>query len=241
MSKQIVVEDSFGVAKNAAELTIKILSESIQKKDEAVWVLAGGSSPMATYKLLAEEYRNYIDWGKVVFIIGDERCVSIDDSDSNLGQIIQVFFNKIDFSSDKLHMPDMSLSPDLAAEKYSVVIDGLLKDDTGRPILDLVWLGIGEDGHTLSLFPEDEKKLDYKNFVEPIYDSPKPPSERITLTLRALAGAKNVLYLISGEAKASIYKKIQSGSESLPSVLAANTVEENGGNVTWLVDKQVDA
>lgn len=241
MSQQEVLPTPENVAIATVRRTINILNEAITIRGEAVWVLAGGSSPMAAYKLIAEKHNNDLDWQKVKFIIGDERCVAYDHKDSNLGQIEKTFLDKLNYDANKLLKPKIDHGPEKAAELYSEEIDRLTKNEAGSPILDLVWLGIGEDGHTLSLFPNDKKIKSYNEYVVPIFDSPKPPLERVTLSLKAISATRKAIFMVSGAGKAEVYKKIKSKDPYLPCVLVEQTIEKAGGEVVWLVDSEVSA
>ncbi len=224
------------VADAAALDAIATLSIAIQERGYATWVLAGGSSPMAAYRQLAIEYSDMIDWSKVTAVIGDERSVPLDDSDSNWGQISSALFHNGKTASMVQLRPEVELSVEDTAMRYEAILRTLPVNEEGIPYFDLVWLGVGEDGHTLSLFPGHSDFTPTKQLVIPIYNSPKPPSARITLTLRALeATSRAIVFAVGAGKKAALAEALESGR--LPIAQAAIHIEQHGGYVTWLFDQ----
>lgn len=232
MANLQVFDDSTQLAKAAAKLTIDILKETIDDYDRAVWVLAGGTSPLLVYKTIVANYRNAVNWTKVTVVIGDERIGPLDGLD-NSWQAIDAIIGGLPIT--KLR-PMSDLSAEEAAEDYSQQLMNLPKADSGLPRFDLIWLGLGQDGHTLSLFPRHESLLPSNGVVIPVHHSPKPPKDRISLSLRALQGAQNAIIIASGADKKDAVTKAQKSS-NLPIALAASIIETHDGNITWLVDK----
>jgi 6-phosphogluconolactonase len=141
--------------------------------------------------------------------------------------------------ANHLLRPKSNLSAELAADLYARALDTLPLNQNGIPILNHLWLGIGEDGHTLSLFPNHPSATqDTEQLVIPVHDSPKPPPDRITLSYRALTGVETAAVFISGTGKAPILAQIANGDRSLPIVVASQTIEKAGGHITWLVDEE---
>lgn len=232
-----VVENAQAVASIAAKSTVANLKVAIATHDEAVWVLAGGTIPPIAAALIASDYADELDWSKVTFIIGDERCIPLDHPDSSWFAFDQGFFSRLpDINPDHLLRPRSDRSAEEAAKLYELTLKSLAKDSTGRPRLDLVWLGMGDDGHTLSLFPDHESSKSNDRLVIPVHNSPKPPPDRISLTFKALAGTANCMIIAAGAGKASIIKRSLDGDTSLPIANAAATIEASGGKVTWLLD-----
>lgn len=224
-------------AANAAVLdAIASLSIAIEERGQATWVLAGGSSPMAAYRLLVSDYAEAIDWSKVTVVIGDERSVLVDDPDSNWGQIGSVLFSDGPTASMIQLRPEVELSAEDAARRYEEVLRHLPADAAGVPLFDLVWLGVGEDGHTLSLFPGHPDFMPTEHLVIPIHNSPKPPATRITLTLHALeATSRAIIFAVGAGKKAALAEALEDGR--LPIAQAATRIEQYGGYVTWLFDQ----
>lgn len=232
MSDIQVFSDKTELAEAAVKQSIAILCQAISEFGEATWVLAGGSTPLLAYKIIASNYTDAIDWSKVTVIMGDERIGPLDGPDNNWHAIDEIIGS---LPTIKLQ-PNSDLSAEDAAADYNQKISSLPKADNNLPRLDLVWLGVGEDGHTLSLFPRHESLLPSADLVIPVHNSPKPPSDRISLSLRAIQGAQHALILAAGsdkkEAVAAAQKNI-----NLPIALAASIIETHEGHVQWLVDK----
>src|ERR1700686_4144734 len=175
-------------AEDVAEAGAKKIASAL-KKGARTLVLAGGTTPARCYEILAEME---VEWGRVTILFGDERCVPPDHPDSNYRMARETLLDKVAPAS-VLRMP-AELGPDEGAAEYESTIKALMP-------LDVVVLGVGEDGHTASLFP-GHPLLKAKGLVAGIRDSPKPPPERVTLTLPAIQGARQVIILATGAGKA---------------------------------------
>lgn len=225
------------VATAAAKDAIATLSKAIIENGKASWVLAGGSSPMAAYKIIASEYAESIDWSKVTIVIGDERCVPLDHEDSNWGQISKILFaNKLIAASHQL-VPRAELEAVEGAADYSHQLRQHLTNESGELQIDLLWLGVGEDGHTLSLFPSHPGLEDTSDIVIPIFNSPKPPSERITFSLNSATRAKKVIIFATGASKMEALMQVERNANSLPIGMVAEKANSAGAEVTWLFDE----
>lgn len=215
------------LAQAAAEKTVAALSEALQQNHIAFWMLAGGSTPMAAYAVLARKYVDALDWSKVTVLIGDERCVPPGHPDSNWAQASGML-DTLGIPDENRLEPPIGRGPEAAAEAYQQALAQL-------PALDVVWLGVGPDGHTLSLFPG--RDVPAGRLVAAVYDSPKPPPQRITLTFEALKKARHCFILAAGSGKAGVVARALSGDTRLPVARAAVTVRDAGGAVHWLLEK----
>jgi 6-phosphogluconolactonase len=219
------------VADAAAENAIEVLRLAIERHDSASWVLAGGTSPLQAYKKLVADYSDAIDWAKVTVLIGDERMVPLDHKDSNLGTILEIFEKNELLAQVERIVPDTTGTVEASAAMYDDAIRA-----AGIDRFDLVWIGVGEDGHTLSLFPGNPGFTEpTEKWVIPIKDSPKPPAERFSLSLKALEHVHELVIFAVGATKRDVLReaRIKGG---LPVAVAADTVETNGGEVRWLYD-----
>ena len=178
-------------------------------------VLAGGTTPRRCYELLAGLE---VEWGRVTVLFGDERCVPASHPDSNYRMAREALLDQV--APATVHRIPGELGPDEGAAAYARVVAGLAP-------LDVVVLGVGEDGHTASLFPGDAA-LNAKGWAVGVRNSPKPPPERVTLTLQALRGAHRVIILAAGAGKAQAVAMAQRGE--VPSGMIAGA--------RWLLDRE---
>lgn len=219
------------VADAAAENAIEVLRLAIELRDSASWVLAGGTSPLLAYKKLAAEYSDALDWSKVTVLIGDERMVPFDHKDSNWGTILEIFEKNELLAQVERIIPDTTGTVEASAAAYDDAIR-----QAGIDRFDLVWIGVGEDGHTLSLFPGNAGfVVSSEKWVIPVKDSPKPPAERFSLSLKALEHVHELVIFAVGAAKKEILREARLKGK-LPVAVVAETVETNGGEVRWLYD-----
>ena len=231
MSDIRVFDDPTLLAKAAAKQTIDILNDAIEVYGSAVWVLAGGSTPLLAYGIISANHEKDIDWSKVTIVMGDERIGTLNGPYSNWYAIHEIIGK---LPTKKLR-PLSDQSAENAAKNYTNQLATLPKIENGLPRFDLVWLGVGRDGHTLSIFPEHTSTTPSNDLVIPVRDSPKPPRDRISLSLRALQGAACVMILAAGKDKKNAVTAAQNNSQT-PIGLAATIVETHDGAVQWLVD-----
>jgi len=226
-------DDAAQVAAAAAKLSVDTLKSVIDEYGHATWVLAGGSTPLLGYKTIAADFHDALDWSKVTLVMGDERIGPLDGPDNNWHAINQILGNLPTAKS----RPQSDKRAEDAATDYEQQLLTLPKGDNGLPRLDLVWLGMGADGHTMSLFPQHSSLLPSGGLIVAVHDSPKPPADRISLTLRALQATTNLMILATGADKRAAVSEAVRGAHS-PVGLAATIVATHDGNVTWLVDKK---
>ena len=211
-----VVEGPGELAEAVARAAVADLEAAVEAHGTATWVLAGGGTPVAAYRrLAAHDLRGGVEWDRVRVAMGDERCVPVDDPESNWGQA--------------------------AAGAYQAALATLPTAAGGSPRLEVVWLGVGEDGHCLSLFPGHPGVKVADRLVVPVHHSPKPPRDRVSLTLAALTGTERLLVLAAGPAKADPVARARAGDDRLPLTRAVETVRSAGGEVTWLLDRAAAA
>jgi 6-phosphogluconolactonase len=227
------------VSAEAASRVAIALADALQTQEVATFVLAGGRLPPIANGILSEKYTDAIDWSRVIFLIGDERCVPLDNPDSSWLSALAMFEGHPEIPENNKLRPKSNLSAEQAAASYERTILKLPKHHSGLPVFNHLWLGIGEDGHTLSIFPNHasmELAQQTDALVIAVHDSPKPPPDRISLSLKALKGVESALVFMSGVGKAPIVAQIADGDTSLPIVVASQTIINAGGRVTWLID-----
>jgi 6-phosphogluconolactonase len=236
-----VVADAGELAEAAARAAVADLEAAVEAHGSATWVLTGGGTPTAAYRRLAgHDLRAGVEWDRVRVAMGDERCVPVDHPDSNWGQAAAALLDHVPVPTGHLLRPRGELGAEAAAGAYAKAL-AALPDAGGVPRLELVWLGVGEDGHCLSLFPGHPELQVRDRLVVAVHHSPKPPPDRISLTLPALAGTERLLVLAAGPAKAEPVARARAGDDRLPLTRAVATVRAAGGSVTWLLDRAAAA
>lgn len=195
-------------------------------------VLAGGSTPKRLYEKLAE--LDGIPWEHIHVWFGDERTVPPDHEDSNFKMCHESLLSSISIPAENIHRMRGEVDPVAAAQAYSDEIASIVpKRPSGMPRFDLVILGLGEDGHTASLFPDTEALGEISAYVVS-NEVPQQQTVRITMTNPVLNAADHVLFLATGEAKAEALSTIVSGGDDSP---PAGSVRPEPGELHWYVDR----
>ena len=190
----------------AADLFIAAAQKAIAEKDKFTVVLTGGSSPAGVYKLLAsDDYKNKIDWSKVFIFWGDERWVPLNDDLSNAKMSYAALLSHVPIPAENIfEMYKDGVTPEDYAVTYEQSIRTVLGDE-GK--FDLILLGMGDDGHTASIFPDNMELLQSDQAVA-VGVHPVSGQERITLTGKTILEAKQVVFLITGSSKATVLRQI---------------------------------
>jgi 6-phosphogluconolactonase len=232
-----VLPSPAALAAAAADRVVASARNAIRRRGRCVLALSGGSTPRLVYPLLASSPRiDLVDWSRVDFFWGDERGVPADHPDSNFGLARRLLLDELPgVRREAVHpMPAGAAGPEAAAARYEATIGrvlGVRPGSTRRPRFDLVWLGMGPDGHTASLFPGAAALSERRRWVMPT-TAPKTSvvASRMTVTLPLINAARTVLFVVAGADKASAVRAVRSGSSELPAarVRARSTV--------WLLD-----
>lgn len=229
-----VLDDANALAHAAARCFVDKARKAVALRGRFVVSLAGGQTPRQTYEWLAKSpYRTLVPWGKVHFFWGDERCVSWDDPRSNYGVARQVMLDHLPLQPAQIHPMRVDIAPEQAAKGYEGELKTFFAGET--PCFDLVLLGVGEDGHTASLFPGSSALSETRRWTA-IVQRPEESFSRVTLTLPILNQAHHVLFLVTGENKADIFRRMAAGLEEAGRY-PAQQVRPEKGDVTWLVDR----
>jgi 6-phosphogluconolactonase len=224
-----VADDPAQAARAAAELIFAAIAKAREQRGVAHIALAGGSTPRPVYELLAAEQPG---WESVHLWFGDERAVPPDDPESNYRLVRDSLLRSARAPEPTVHRIDAEQDPEAAAQAYERELRALLPArDDGVPVLDLAVLGVGEDGHTASLFSGDPLLTAEGPLCRAVI-GPKPPPRRITLTLPVLRAARQVVLLATGEGKAAAIRAILAGPDpAVPASLVA------GENATLIIDR----
>ncbi len=227
-----------------AELAAQFIAESataaIADRGRFAIALAGGSTPREAYVHLAK--RNDVDWARWHVFFGDERCVPPDHADSNFRMAHEALLAHVPIPETHVHRIEAEREDrQAAALDYETCLRGVLSNP-GDPILDLVLLGIGEDGHTASIFPDCVELAQGPDLVVPVLKTAREPTTaqwRLTLTYPVLNAARCVAFLTAGSAKAPIVKRVFAVQEPVP--LPAARVKPTRGDLVLLADHAASA
>ena len=216
--------DPAAVASKFAEDFVNWVASVPKEKLPISVALSGGSTPRLLFRIWAEEYANKIDWNRIHFFWGDERCVAPDDEESNYGVAKMLFLDSINIDPANIHRIRGEEDPDLERMRYEQVIReqvGIV--DGSLPVFDLIILGMGDDGHTASIFPHEPQLMNSERVCE-VANHPQTGQKRITLTGRVLNSARRVAFLITGKNKAAVLEQVihKSGDwEEFPAALVS--------------------
>ena len=218
----------------AADLFIAAAQKAIAKKDKFTVVLTGGSSPAGVYKLLAsDDYKNKIDWSKVFIFWGDERWVPLNDDLSNTKMSYAALLSHVPIPAENIfEMYKDNVTPEDYAAAYEQSIRTVLGDE-GK--FDLILLGMGDDGHTASLFPGQAVLEEQNKWVDAYYLEPQKMF-RITLTAPLINKAEKIIVIAFGEKKAHALKEVTTG-EYNPTTYPMQLIKPVSGELLFLVDK----
>jgi 6-phosphogluconolactonase len=228
----LVYETPEELAEAAARDFAARAREAIDERGRFAVALAGGSTPKATYEVLARDFAGELDWSRVHVFFGDERTVSPDHEDSNYRMAYETLLSRVPVGS--VHRMRCELPPEEAATAYEEELREFFGPDD-VPRFDLVLCGLGEDGHTLSLFPETAA-LDVTDrwvVANPVL---KLETMRLTLTIPVLNASRAVTFLVAGEGKADALKEILEGDAD-PRAYPAQLVSPESDDLTWMVDR----
>ena len=223
------------LAREAAARVVESANRAIHMRGRFSFVLSGGSTPRRLYQLLTQSpYRQAIDWSRVHVFFADERFVPHTDSESTVHLVRETLLKGVPVPDKHFHvMPSESGTPEQCAALYERELE--LFFDAPAPEFDLILLGMGPDGHTASLFPGHPEAA---GNVAAVYDSPKSPPIRLTLTLPAIRTAREVMFLVTGADKAETLAQVFHSDTNDEGAFPAARVSASDGRSSWLVDPE---
>jgi 6-phosphogluconolactonase len=221
------------LAEALADLFISEAHSAVKGRGSFFVALAGGKTPQAAYALLAgTERRDKIDWPHVLIYFSDERCVPPESDESNYKMAFDSFLSKVPIPPQNVHRMHGEDEPVRAARAYSQVLAETMGE---APRFDLMLLGMGDDGHTASLFPGADPRTDEDQFVRAVFVE-KYGVHRLTLTPPVINNSKRVIIAVEGAAKAPALHAVREGPYD-PVKYPAQIVSPQDGKLTWLADK----
>lgn len=232
-----IVPDTTALARMAAETITDLAHEAIKDYGRFTLALSGGSTPKALFKLLAAEYLDKIDWKHTFIFWGDERCVPPNDADSNFRMARETLLEHVPIPDTHVFRFKSELPPPEAAQEYEDDLRTFFNNELPR--IDLILLGMGDDGHTASLFPHTEALHETKRWVIENYVVTKQ-TWRLTLTAPVINNAANVLFLVAGTDKAVRLKQVLQGDYT-PDDLPSQLIKPTNGNLIWGLDQAAAA
>lgn len=231
-----VLSDLEAISHQAASVFADISRSSVAKKGRFAVALSGGSTPRRFYSLLGSDpYRREIQWRHIHLFWADERCVPKEDEESNFGFAYELFLSKISIPASNIHRVKGEEGPEQGAKDYENDLRKFF-GMSGIPVFDLIVLGMGEDGHTASLFPGSKLLRETERLAVPVYVK-RPKIDRVTLTLPVLNNAAQILFLVSGPSKAKTVHQVFGKNEKKKRFPAA-LIKLSHGITVWLIDRE---
>jgi len=230
-----IFPESDSLSHTAADMFVEIASGAVEKRERFLVALSGGGTPSGLYRLLASDsYRKQVDWSKTFIFWGDERCVPPDDAGSNYRQAMDILLSKVPIPDENIQRIKGELEPAEAVLNYRSILMKFANSPFLWPRFDLILLGMGEDGHTASLFPGTEVDPTSPVIVASAHYQNRP-ARRISLTPPVINDAQNIMFLVTGTAKAITLGKVL-GKQKIPRQLPAQRIYPIDGKLIWLVD-----
>ena len=233
-----VLSNSAAVASSAAELFTQAAITAATIRGRARIAISGGSTPKAMFALLADQAQAYLSrvpWDSLDLYWVDERCVPPDDADSNYRMTNEQMLSKVPLAAERIHRMEGELDPEVAASRYESVLRNTFKlEGAETPTFDLILLGMGDDGHTASLFPHTEALNEMSRLVVANH-VPQKDTWRISLTWPVINQARQVAFLIEGTAKAQVLHDVFLGSYD-PETKPSQLIRPSSGKLALLLD-----
>ena len=198
--------------------------------------LSGGTTPKSLFDYWSSLPEGEIDWTKIKFFWGDERCVAPEDSESNFKTTKEHLFNNINIPKENIFRIKGENNPTDEAKRYGELLNSELEQHNGTPIFDIVILGMGDDGHTASIFPHEIELWNNKNNCVTA-THPDSGQIRVSITGKVINAAKNVVFLVTGKNKAEKVKEVIEQPEVAEKKYPAALVQPDSDNLYWYLDE----
>ena len=237
-----VYPNTIHLARAAAQHFMEVASCALLDRGRFCVALSGGSTPKGAYAMLAGVP---LDWGHIHIFWSDERCVPADHPDSNYRMAQAAFLERVDIPPENIHRMPGERQPEQAAASYEAELRAFFTPESESsapqdpPVFDLIWLGLGEDGHVASLFPGTPAVQERQHWVVAVEhrQPPAPAIDRISLTLPVINAARQVTFLVSGARKTARLEQVLTPQGNNDEPLPAKLVQPENGSLLWLVDE----
>ncbi|BAV09859.1 6-phosphogluconolactonase [Filimonas lacunae] len=218
-----------------ADWLVQYIKQVLQKQDRFTIALSGGSTPKKLHELLVtDKYRNEIEWSKLHFFWGDERYVPLTDERSNAKMAYDTLLNHVPVNEAQIHIMRPDVAPEESAAEYEKLLHNYFD---GKPTtFDLVLLGMGDDGHTLSLFPGKTEVIHEQKLWAISLWLESQNMYRITLTAPVVNKAACVVFLAAGANKTTVLKEVITGAYN-PDLYPSQVIKPESGQLIWFVDQ----
>lgn len=233
----VILSDPATLARAAADRFARVTAEAAAARGRATVALSGGSTPRQMGELLATPpFRDRVPWDRLDVFWGDERWVPASSPESNAGVAKRTFLDHVPIPPDRVHpWPTEGMEPAAAAAAYAAAVRAAFGGGD-VPVFDLILLGMGDDGHTASLFPHTAA-LSERTALAVANHVPKLNATRLTLTGPVLNAGRDVVFLVAGAGKADVLAAVLDGPER-PTELPSQMIRPTAGRLTWLVDRE---
>ncbi|MDD2551737.1 MAG: 6-phosphogluconolactonase [Dysgonamonadaceae bacterium] len=213
------------------------LKELLSENEPLTIALSGGTTPKSLFDYWAKNHAEDIEWSKIKFFWSDERCVWPDNDDSNYKIAKDHLFDHLPISQENIFRIRGENDPYKEARSYSDLLLNEVEQVNGIPQFDIIMLGMGEDGHTASIFPHEMNLWDSSNLCV-VATHPKTRQMRVSLSGRTINAAKNVAFLVTGAAKAKKVQAVIEDKEKAQEKYPAAKVQPTSGNLIWFLDSK---
>jgi 6-phosphogluconolactonase len=224
------------LSRHAAQLFVEQSARAVHERGRFLVALNGGSTPVVLFQSLANEFRDQVDWDKTHIFWGDERLVPASDPGSSYGQARDLLLRHCPIADSNVHRVNTDLEPAEASRDYSVILKRFASAPFEWPRFDLVYLGMGEDGHTASLFPGSPIEVT-ESVLTVTAEYQNRPAQRVTLTPLVFNSARMVIFMATGEKKAGTLAEVLSDRFN-PQLYPAQRIDPKDGKLIWLIDEE---
>ena len=212
----------------------EVIESTLKEQEYFTLVLSGGSTPQLLYKtLVSDKFKDKINWSRIHVFWGDERAVPYADERNNAKMAHELLLNKVDIPANNVHIMRTDIEPNFSTDAYRKMLHDFF--DNTSTTFDLVLLGMGDDGHTLSLFPGSPIIEEHKHWVNSVYNS-EQAMYRITLMPKIINRSAKIAFMVDGEKKAKMLQQVLQGPYE-PSKYPAQIIKPTDGELHWFVDE----
>lgn len=231
-----IFKNKEALGEGIASWICELISSTLHQQEYFTLALSGGETPKILFnKLASPEYKEKVNWQRVHFFWGDERAVPFKDDRNNAKMAYDLLIDHLNIPNSQVHVMRTDIEPLFAAKEYSKILHTYFNNTACT--FDLVLLGMGDDGHTLSLFPGGQNNSDNNEWVTAIYNE-NQKMYRITLMPQIVNSASAIAFMVDGEKKAAVLEEVLEGAYA-PDKFPAQIIKPSNGNVHWFLDEAV--